>query len=259
MAAALAAALMANGVVCTPAGATDSDSDSDAGGLRATPYRPTVSNPADLPVPKHLEWEAGGLALDEHAGERLLSVPYVLKYAFNENLGVLVGGDSLVSDRTPGDTSEGWGDTSLVLKIRHPVSKSTALGLEVGAKLPTASSGLGSGHADFSLNGILSAEVDEFDVDVNLSYTQLGVSDPGTRRGVVGWAIAAAHAVGGPFGLAGEFSGSEQKGSPSPAQFLGALSYTLRPTIVLDCGSLLGLNHAAPRYGVFAGMTVLVP
>ncbi len=253
----LRAVLIAGALVCAAAHAAEGESAGDA--PRATPYRPTVSNPADLPVPGHFEWEAGGLSLDERAGERVRSLPYLLKYAFNEDFGVLLGGNGPVSDRTDLGSSSGWGDTSVVLKLRHSLAQSTALGLEVGAKLPTASADLGSGHTDFSINGIFSTEAHGYDVDVNLSYTQLGAADPGTSRGIVGWAIAASHAVGGQWSLAGELSGSEQQGAPAATQFLAALAYTLRPTIVLDAGALFGLNQGAPRYGLFAGITVLVP
>src|SRR5215471_17063698 len=124
----------------------------------ATPYRPTVSNPADLPVPHHFEWEAGGYSEHDSGDARHFSVPYLLKYAFTENIGVLVGGESVVSDRSGGDTTSGWGDTTVEVKLHHALSEATGIGLEAGAKLPTASQGLGSGHADFMLNGIVSTE-----------------------------------------------------------------------------------------------------
>jgi hypothetical protein len=254
---ALHALLIASAFVGTLARAADAETAAHA--LQAAPYRPTISNPADLPVPGHLEWEAGGLSLYDRGGESHRSVPYLLKYAFTEDFGVLLGGESWVADRSGADSTNGWGDTSVALKFRHSVAQSTAIGLEVGVSLPTASAALGSGHSDFSMNGIISTELDAYDVDVNLSYTQLGVSDPGAGRGIVGWAVAASHAIVGPWGFAAEFSGLEQKGVPSATQFLAALTYSLRPTVVLDCGSLFGLDRGAPRYGAFAGMTVLVP
>jgi hypothetical protein len=251
------ALVIASVFICTLARAADTESAEH--GLQAAPYRPTISNPADLPAQQHLEWEAGGLSLHDRGAQSHRSVPYLLKYAFGENFGVLVGGESLVSDHSGGDSINGWGDTSLALKLRHSVAQSTAIGLEVGVNLPTASAGLGSGHTDFSMNGIISTELNDFDVDLNVSYTQLGASDPGASRGIVGWAIAASHAIVRPWGFAAEFSGVEQNGAPNATQFLAALTYALRPTVVLDCGSLFGLNRGAPRYGAFAGVTVLVP
>ena len=110
--------------------------DDSADELKATPYRPTVSNPADLPVPHHFEWEAGGYRERDPGDARHVSVPYLLKYAFTEDIGVLVGGESLVADRSPGDTAHGWGDTSVTMKFHHALSDATGIGLEAGATLP---------------------------------------------------------------------------------------------------------------------------
>jgi hypothetical protein len=226
--------------------------------LKATPYRPTVSNPADLPVPHHFEWEAGGYSERDPGDAHHSSVPYLLKYAFTEDVGVLVGGESIVADRSGGDTTRGWGDTSVIMKFHHAVSESTGLGLEAGATLPTASHDLGSGHADYTLNGIVSTEAVGCNVDINVGYTRLGIADTGTSRDQIGWAVAASHDLAGKWGLAGELSGTGQRGAHGAAQFLSALSFTAAPTLVFDGGALFGLNRESPRYGVFAGVTMLV-
>ena len=233
--------------------AADSDDD-----LKATPYRPTVSNPADLPVPQHFEWEAGGYAGRDPGDARHSSVPYLLKYAFTDDIGILVGGESLVVDRKDGDTTSGWGDTSLTMKFHHAVNESTGIGLEAGVALPTASNGLGSNHTDYTLNGIVSTETMGCDVDINVSYTRLGSADAGTSRDEIGWALAASHDLAGKWGLAGEFSGTTQRGTQSESQFLSALSFAATPTLVFDGGALFGLNRESTRYGIFAGVTMLV-
>jgi len=104
----------------------------------------------------------------------------------------------------------------------------------------------------------VSTEAVGCDVDVNVSYTRLGVADPGTGRDQVGWAIAASHDLAGKWGLAGELSGAGQRGAHGAAQFLSALSFAAAPTLVFDGGALFGLNRESPRYGVFAGVTMLV-
>jgi len=153
--------------------------------LQATPYRPTVSNPADLPVPHHFEWEAGGYAGRDPGDARPISVPYLLKYAFTDDFGLLIGGESFVVDRSSGDTARGWGDTSVTMKFHHAASESTGIGLEAAVALPTASHDLGTGQTDYTLNGIASTEVLQCAVDINVGYTRLGRPDPGTNRDVV--------------------------------------------------------------------------
>ena len=245
-------------MVATLLAATAANADDSGDELQATPYRPTVSNPADLPVPHHFEWEAGGYGERDSRDARHSSVPYLLKYAFNEDVGVLVGGESIVADRSGGDTTQGWGDTSVEVKLHHALSQSTGIGLEAGATFPTASHGLGSDHTNYTLNGIVSTKAVGCDVDINLSYTRLGASDPDTGRDQLGWAVAAAHDLSGKWGVEGEFSGSAMRGTRGVAQLLGALAFTAAPTLVFDGGALVGLNHESPRYGVFAGMTMLV-
>jgi len=238
--------------------ATAASADDSGDELRATPYRPTVSNPADLPVPRHFEWEAGGYSERDSGDLRHFSVPYLLKYAFTEDIGVLVGGESIIANRRGGDTTRGWGDTSITMKFHHALSESTGIGLEAGATLPTASRDLGSGHTDYTLNGIVSTEIASCDVDINFSDTRIGTADPGTSREQFGWAVAASHDLGGKWGLAGEFSGITQRGTHGAAQFLTALSFTAAPALVFDGGALIGLNRESPRYGAFAGMTMLM-
>lgn len=111
----------------------------------ATPYRPSVSSPAALPAPGYLELEAGW---QKTGGEESRSgLPLLLKYAFSEDFGVLLGTEAAVSQVVPGASRQrGMGDSTLVLKWRRPLADGRALGLELGAKLATASDGLGSGR-----------------------------------------------------------------------------------------------------------------
>src|SRR5690349_875178 len=95
-----------------------------------TPYRPSVSNPAQLPTPGQLELELGGLASNIGAAQRD-SLPYLLKFAFTDQWGVLLGGDAYVSD----EGTHGVGDTTVVLKRAFLVGEATAFGMELSAKL----------------------------------------------------------------------------------------------------------------------------
>ena len=48
-----------------------------------TPYRPSVSSPAQLPAPGQLEFELGGLSTKTD-DDRRASLPYTFKLGFNE-------------------------------------------------------------------------------------------------------------------------------------------------------------------------------
>ena len=227
--------------------------------LSATPYRPTVSNPADLSVPGHLEVEAGFLRSRNDDPRRRDSLPVLFKYAFTENVGVLVGGEGYVKYYSDIDgNAKGAGDTSLTLKLRHEVNDKLGLGLEAGVKLPTAKDLIGSGKHDVILNGILSAGLGEAALDLNVGAQRIGAVNPGESRMAYTWAAALSHPIGEKWGIAGEFSGVTQRGVPSATQFLAAVSYSASKTVVLDAGMAWGLSKGATDRTVFAGITVLI-
>ena len=78
--------------------------------LSATPYRPTVSNPADLSTPGYFELEAGGQYQRGNTVSHRTGLPWLLKYAFTDRVGVLVGGEAWASETNPdGITTRGTG------------------------------------------------------------------------------------------------------------------------------------------------------
>lgn len=123
------------------------------------PYRPSVASPAQLPVPGQLEFEAGGLLLKTHATHRA-SLPYTFKLALTPEWGVLLGGEVFVRARNEtGRRDMGLGDATVVLKRAFLLDSTTALGLELGWKLPTAKDAIGSGKRDVTVNGIFSRDL----------------------------------------------------------------------------------------------------
>ena len=228
-----------------------------------TPYRPTVTTPAALSAPGWLEGEFGGQFLHDGGADdatRRASLPYALKYAFSEDWGVRVQGEGLVHVKSDGVRETGIGDTQLVVKRRFAVNESSAFGLEAGALFPTARPALqsGSGKTDYSLNGIYSVDLAGWHADANLIGTRLGARDDGVSRWQKLGALAVSHPLTDRWQLAGEFAATRQSGSPTQAQFLGAVSYSLRHDIVLDAGAVRGLNRASPSWQGFAGMTILL-
>ena len=97
-----------------------------------TPYRPSVSSPAQLPLSGHLELEIGGLSTKTDSAKRS-STPYGLKLAFNEQWGAVITGEAIVqTDDGQCSRAYSFGDSSLVLKRAFILDKDTALGLEAG-------------------------------------------------------------------------------------------------------------------------------
>jgi len=155
--------------------------------------------------------------------------------------------------RSPGD-----GDTTLVLKRRIEVDADSAFGLELGAKLPAARRGLGSGKSDVGFNAIYSRDLAErWHADVNLLAARLGGVEPGLGRWQRGLAAALSHGLDERWSLVGELSGTERRGSAHTAQALAAASYAPRPSLVLDFGVSKGLEPGSGGWSLFSGLTLV--
>ena len=219
-----------------------------------TPYRPSVSSPAQLPLAGQLEMELGGL----HAKAddmRRDSLPYQFKLAFNKEWGILLGGEAFVTARDAfGNRERGIGDTSVVLKRALLVDDSTAFGLELGIKLPTARDTIGSGKTDYTLNSIFSKDLGKVHMDANLNFTRLGAIDIDTGRTQSGMSASFSLPIADQWGVTGELSGTRRSGTPHTAQFLTALAYSPSKKLTIDFGVAKGLNDASPGWSVFSGL-----
>lgn len=231
-----------------------------------TPYRPTVSNPAQLPAVGQLELELGGLKSKTAANPddtRRDSLPYLLKFGFTPQWGVLLGGDAYVSAvDASGGRARGIGDTTVLVKRAFLIDDATAFGLEFGAKLPTAKDTIGSGKTDCLVNGIYSRDFGRnfgnLHMDANLNFTRMGAVEADAARMQTGYSAAFSMPISGKWGAAAELSGTRRGGTPSTAQWLAALTYSPSKRMTLDAGLIRGLNNASPDWAVFAGIVVPV-
>ena len=221
-----------------------------------TPYRPSVSTPAQLPAVGQLEYEAGFLSTRD-GGARRDSVPVLFKLAFSEQWGVLVGGDAYVSARDgSGARARGLGDTEVVLKRAFLVDSATAFGVELAAKLPTAKDSMGSGKADYTLNTIFSKDIGKVHMDANANVTRLGAVDAGTGRNQTGLSASFSNEFAEHWGATAELSGTHRNGADNTAQLLLAAAYSPSKRVTIDFGVAHGLNAASPDWSLFGGLVV---
>ena len=246
--------VFALGVACACAAEDATDAEPSV-----TPYRPTVSNPADLSAPGWLEGEFGGLHTANEDHSRNDSVPWVLKYAFDENYGVLIGGNAYASSRVPGvaETS-GLGDTSIEWKQRFPIADKAAFGIEAGVVLPTAARDLGVGKPEWLANGIFSCDLGALHLDLNLGAARFAEHPVGASVWQSAWAAALSTSLTDKFGAAFELSGTRQSGIPTQSLALLAFNYNVSNRLVLDAGAAYGLTRDAHDRSLFAGATVLL-
>jgi hypothetical protein len=221
-----------------------------------TPYRPSVSTPAQLSAVGQLEYEAGFLSTRQDGGRRD-SIPVLFKLAFSEQWGVLAGGDAFVSSRdADGVRARGLGDTTVTLKRAFVIDDATAFGLEFGAKIPTAKDSIGSGKADFILNSIYSKDFGKVHMDANANVTRLGAFGPGTSRALAGLSTSFSMPVSERWGATAELSGTHRRGADNTAQLLLAAAYSLSKRVTVDIGAAHGLTAASPDWSLFGGLVV---
>lgn len=223
----------------------------------ATPYRPTLSNPAELSAPGWLELEGGWLR-SRDGGARRSSLPYTAKLAFSEDWGILVGGEARIRETQDGNSRSGFGDTSFVVKHRIATAdEDLNFGIEAGAKAPTARRGLGSGQSDWTVNGIASLDFAEsWRLDANLGVTRFGAVDAGQGRTSTLWAAALSKNLDA-WSLAAELSGTRQNGVPDGRQWLVAASYAVTPQFVLDLGAARSRQGGDTQRSLLFGFTWL--
>ncbi len=246
-------------VVSASAWADPGPDRNDGSDVSVTPYRPTVSTPAQLSAAGWLEGEFGGLDTAGPGRERMASIPYALKLGFSPDWGIRVSGNAYMSATDDGGaTSRGIGDTSLIAKRRFGIDDASAFGLEFSALAPSAPAAIGNGRPAYGATGIYSLDFGGgYHTDVNLFLTRLGGSDT-VSPWQSGYALALSHPLGKVWGLFGEFSGFHQRGLPDTDQFLGGATYNVSKRLVIDMGAEAGLTRASPRWGVFSGFTVLI-
>ena len=228
------------------------------------PTRPGVANPAEIPEPGVLQLEFGydsnfrsGELRDEH------TMPVTLRYSAAKRLLLHFDFEAVRSqtDETTRERATGFGDTRVGFQVvaledgpGHP-----ALAFAYYAKLPTAdeSEGLGTGRFDHKVVGLLSKKVGRTDIDFNAAYLLVGKEgEPGREHGGQG-AVSVSRDFKNHYGFEAELSGQSQDDVQPRGLFaLGAFRYTANKRLVIDAGARFGLNPEAPRFGVFAGMSV---
>lgn len=142
-------------------------------------------------------------------------MPYTVKLAFDEDWGVMLGGDAYLRQTSQGERQNGQGDTSFVLKRRFaiPDNPDLAFGMELGVKSPTAKKMLGSGKTDWTASGIMSLNLgDTWRLDTNLSMTRVGFHMPDEGRTASLFSTALSKTLGD-WTLAVEWAGVRQRGT----------------------------------------------
>ncbi len=217
--------------------------------LTAVPNRPTVSTPAQPVQPGVLETEWG---LDAAASQQ--DINGLLKFGVSKNFELRATNNPLLAN----SGTHGVGDTGVGFKYRFSQDSGhrPSFAFMYMAKLPTAGDVLGSGEVDHAFTFLASKDLGKHHFDFNSVVNLLGRPQGGFDHDVLN-ALAWSHPLGGKWATTAEFSGvtSPNAFTSESAQFLAAVTYTVRPRLVLDCGMAARITGDIPNATFIAGFT----
>ena len=243
----------------SPAAQKSQDDDEDF----VKPSRPGVALPAEIQKAGVLQLEYGydgNFRAEEFRKDQ--AAPLTLRFAAGSRLLLEFGLDTVKSQTDEaGERVTGIGDTRLGFQVvaLKDTEKHPALAFAYYIKLPSADEekGLGTGRVDHKFVTLISRKLGQVDMDLNGAVLFVG------REGASGWvtggqgALAFSGEFENGFGLQGELSGQTKDDVQPKGLFaLAALTYKANRRLIFDTGARFGLNSGAPRFGLFAGMTI---
>jgi hypothetical protein len=219
----------------------------------ATPNRPTVTNTAETTQFGVLEIELG-----IGAAARQQSLQGLLKFGLLRDIELDWAGNPWqhdaflhyvgVSDNNPG----------LRWRFLHQAKGKPTLTVEYSAKLPTAGAVESSGKVDHTITLLASKDLPKrFHVDANFGHTWLGRPGGGFDHNWVPTADIT-YLVTDKWQLAMEFSGATGANTRAVTQNLWAVSYTVRPRLVLDSAVQFRVTGNVPRVVYLGGFTYCI-
>jgi hypothetical protein len=226
----------------------------------ANPNRPTVSNPAHVTQYGVLELEYGFDRMWPEGGIHQTSAGGLLKFGMFCDVELRWNTTSFFSQSDESGTHRTFGDNWLGSEIRfhRQTKRLPTMAFGYSFKIPSASTeaGLGTGHVDHSFTLGASDNVRHFTIDFNLVQYLVGRQSSGFDKNQL-LALAVSHPIWRGLLFAGEFYGQTElnKTTPPFASSLWALTYTIKPRLVIDGGFEGGLTSGGPHRHVFLGVT----
>jgi hypothetical protein len=258
--AARSGALIAVGAVCAM-GATAHAQEPQA----IEPDRPDVTNGTHIVDTGLLQIEIGGLFTNPQPGQNGFGSPFTARLGVFEWLEARFGTDGFVTQADEFGRVHGVGNVQLGAKLRLWADPGglPVLSILPQVNLPTADSakGLGSGLADFTIALLTGTDIGRHGhVDANYGIGAIGSSDIDGRFVQHLISVSASAAVTenwNPYFEAFWFSRQDAGGPPVTSIDAGAI-YQIGTRYAVDGGAQFGLSAEAPRFAVFAGVSVIV-
>jgi hypothetical protein len=229
--------------------------------LAANPNRPTVANPADITQYGVLELEYGWDRTSLGAGARLTDLTGLLKFGLLCDIELRWNTTSILAQNSQAGGQTGIGDNWFGPQVRfyRQTKHVPSLAISYAVKAPTASTqkGLGSGRVDHSITFLASKDIWGTHFDFNTTYFLIGRTPGSGFDSNYQFNLALSHPLKGRLAFTGEFYGNTELNAQNPgfASTLWALTFALKPRLVLDGGIDVGLTHGAPQKRFYVGLT----
>jgi len=221
--------------------------------LTATPNRPTVTNTAETTQFGVLELELG-----VSAASRQQSIPGLLKFGLLRDVELDWAGSPWLHDADVHYSGVSDNYPGIRWRFLHQSQHQPTLTVQYFSKLPSAGATEGSGEVDHTLMLLASKDLPaNFHLDVNFGHEWLGRASRSGFDGALLESFTLSHPVKGNWGLSMEFSGatSPNTGTPAVVQHLWAVSYTVKPRLVLDSAVQVRVHGSVPRVVYLGGIT----
>ncbi|MGH9739694.1 MAG: hypothetical protein ACRD4X_14080 [Candidatus Acidiferrales bacterium] len=228
----------------------------------ANPARPTVSTPATLTPVGYLQFESGIMsAWNSPEFSSQSSFNEVVKIAVTQRLELLAATQPFALSSAAGEPADAAGDSALGLQAvisRGEGVRPTIAVSYFGRVYSGDAPDVDTGSFQNSLNLLFSGDVKGFHYDTNYLLNEM--VDGSIRRAQLAQTLSISHPLAGKFGLSGElwhFTQPFLRGNA--VGNLWALSYAVRPNLVLDAGFDRGMTNTSTRWEFVAGFTYLLP
>lgn len=236
--------------------------DTPKDGIVANPNRPTVADPADITQYGVLEVEYGFNHVMGPQRERENNLVGLFKFAATCNFEIRWDTNTLMRQSFGGTTQTGFGDNALGFQYRFARQKKYVPSMAIGYSLtfPSASvgKGLGTGKYDHQIRLYVTKDILGVHFDFNTAYFFLGRPSSGGTNQNAEMNLAFSHPIYKRLQFTGEFYGDMRfnNGAPASANGLWALTYAVKPRLVIDAGIDHALISSAPfRRSYFVGVT----
>jgi hypothetical protein len=227
----------------------------------ANPARPTVASPATLTPVGYLQFENGLLyAEDSREFSSLLAITQVTKLTVHPRLELLVASAPFVHSGLGTDKEANAGDVlagAQVVLLSGEGHRPTISASYFGRVYASSGADIDIGTPQHELILLASGDVAGFHIDANAFFGDLTQDNVG--RAQYGQTISISHPIK-KFTVAGELWHFTQPFiNGNAVGNLWAVSYTVRPNIVVDAGFNHGLTSTSTQWIATAGFTYLLP